>query len=519
MRLVLDEDSDRGNADVDRIADHFAVELVEQHSRSHYARFAVMKRRLRVVGVGYVGGSRGDSRFDVGKFCARMSDRSDYADVFKVFDEVEPALHFGSEGNDLYVSSRKFIVLIERFGSGFCNVLERLRADVFGGNERPFEVNAEHFRALILAFFANVFHVFEGFADILGALRHGRGEKARSSLFRDVFRNGLKSFFGAVHSVRAARAVDMLVDKSGENDTVGFENRLDVKLADRGDFAVLDRDIRFDQTLARDIRGNVFKSFHTRAALFDKSRRGFVADKHAVGMELKNACGNGFGDFALDEPVNRFCFVRAVSHNEDLFRVHNVFKSHGERLTRHFVDGREHTRVVLDRAFGKIDDMRYAAERSTRFVERDMSVRADPEHLNILLHGRKKRVVSVALRLTIDGFAVLDIRVLKIDIDMIEEVVAHKVNVTLIARIVESRVLVEVDGSDLLVARAVFLVVADHILVKPDRGGSRCESENRFGVGFNDGFHYFERLHAHFVVVFCDNDFHFIFSFAVIRRR
>lgn len=65
---------------------------------------------------------------------------------------------------------------------------------------------------------------------------------------------------------------------------------------------------------------------------------------------------------------------------------------------------------------------------------------------------------------------------------MIEQVVAHKVNVTLIARIVETGVLVEVYGLYLLVTRAVLFVVADHILVKSDRSGAGSESEVASGL-------------------------------------
>ena len=264
MRLVLDEDFDCGNAYVNGIADHFAIESVYKHSRAHYARLAVMERGLRVIRMSYVCCSCGDSRFHVGEFCARMSDGSDYADFSEVFNEVESSLHFGSERNDLYVPARDFVIFIKRFGSGFSDVFERLRAHVFGGNERSFEVNAENFRALLLTFLANGFYVFKGFADVFGALSHGRGEETGGTLFRDVFRDCLKGLFGAVHCVRSARTVDMLVDKSGEYHAVGIENRLYVvEFSDRDDLSVLERDIRFDKTFARDVRGYVFKSFHS----------------------------------------------------------------------------------------------------------------------------------------------------------------------------------------------------------------------------------------------------------------
>ena len=120
--------------------------------------------------------------------------------------------------------------------------------------------------------------------------------------------------------------------------------------------------------------------------------------------------------------------------------------------------------------------MRNASERSPRFVKRDMTVGTYAEYLNILLHNGKKGVVSVAFRFSVRRFTVFDISVFKVYIDMVEEIVPHKVDVTLIARIIETRIFVEVYRFNAFITRTVFLVVLYHIFIKTYGGRTRSES-------------------------------------------
>ncbi len=229
-------------------------------------------------------------------------------------------------------------------------------------------------------------------------------------------------------------------------------------------------------------------------------------------MKLKNTCGNVFRNLAFDKPENSLSLIRAVRKNENLLRVHYVFKSHSESLTGNFVYTFKQSRIIFNRAFGKIDDMRNATERRAGFVERDVSVRADAENLNILLHFFEKGVISVALRLSVCRFAVFDVGIRKVYIDMIEKIISHKIDVALVARYVKPRVLVEVYGFNLFIARSVLVVVFDHIFIKTYGGGTRCETDNGFGVGFNHVRHNFKSLLTHFIVIFRYNNLHFFVS-------
>ena len=229
-------------------------------------------------------------------------------------------------------------------------------------------------------------------------------------------------------------------------------------------------------------------------------------------MKLKNTCGNFFRNLAFDKPENSLSLIRAVRKDENLLRVHYVFKPHSESLTGNFVYTFKQSRIVFNRAFGKIDDMRNAAERRAGFVERDVSVRADAENLNILLHFFEKGVISVALRLPVCRFAVFNVCVRKVYIDMIEKIISHKIDVTLVARYVKPRVLVEIYGFDFSVTRSVLVVVFDHIFIKTYGGGTRCKPEYRVGFVLYDFRHDSECFFAHFIVIFRYNNLHFFVS-------
>ena len=120
-------------------------------------------------------------------------------------------------------------------------------------------MNAKNFRAFILALFSHFFNRLKSVCYIFGTLSHGRCQKARRPLSCKEFRNSLKRFNRSVHRVRSARAVDMLVDKPGDDNTVRFENRFDIFfVADIGNSAVFNSDIRFDYSYVFNINFYVF---------------------------------------------------------------------------------------------------------------------------------------------------------------------------------------------------------------------------------------------------------------------
>ena len=106
-------------------------------------------------------------------------------------DEFKSAVDFGRKRDDFYRIAARLVIFVEKFRAGLSDVFERLRAHMLGRDERAFEMNAENFRALILALFSDFFNRFERARYIFGALRHSRRQKSRRSFSRNEFRNGL----------------------------------------------------------------------------------------------------------------------------------------------------------------------------------------------------------------------------------------------------------------------------------------------------------------------------------------
>lgn len=70
-------------------------------------------------------------------------------------DEFKSAVDFGRKRDDFYRIAARLVIFVEKFRAGLSDVFERLRAHMLGRDERAFEMNAENFRALILALFSD----------------------------------------------------------------------------------------------------------------------------------------------------------------------------------------------------------------------------------------------------------------------------------------------------------------------------------------------------------------------------
>ena len=100
-------------------------------------------------------------------------------------------------------------------------------------------------------------------------------------------------------------------------------------------------------------------------------------------MVLKDARGDFFGDFSANGLKDRVRFARAARKDQDLFCFHNAFRSHRKGAAGNFVLALEEAGIHLDRVLGQRNGVRFFGERSSRLVESDMPVRADPEDLQI----------------------------------------------------------------------------------------------------------------------------------------
>ena len=178
-------------------------------------------------------------------------------------DELPRALFLGSERHDLNRVPACGVIFVEYVYIRLHDVFERLRALVRGGDKGTFQMDAEKPRARFRSRFAVFLHRLHRGEDIFPALRHRRGEERRRALARDGIRDRFERGQGAVHGVRAARAVDVFVDESGKDRRV-FGKRNDVRAfrvaADILDLPVEDKVAPF-YSLALDVYGAFLKAF------------------------------------------------------------------------------------------------------------------------------------------------------------------------------------------------------------------------------------------------------------------
>lgn len=64
----------------------------------------------------------------------------------------------------------------------------------------------------------------------------------------------------------------------------------------------------------------------------------------------------------------------------------------------------------------------------------------------------RSALLPVALRLSVRRLAVFDIGIFQIYVDMVEKIMPHKIDVALIAGIIQPRIFVQIGGADLFIA-------------------------------------------------------------------
>ena len=113
--------------------------------------------------------------------------------------------------------------------------------------------------------------------------------------------------------------------------------------------------------------------------------------------------------------------------------------------------------------------MRGLGELVGRLIEPDMAVVAQPKHLDIhAAHALNHRLVAGALLIAVRLGAVRDIGVVQVDVDILEQVVVHKVIVALVVISGQSSVLVEVHALYLGEIQISVLAALNQALVGAD---------------------------------------------------
>ena len=75
----------------------------------------------------------------------------------------------------------------------------------------------------------------------------------------------------------------------------------------------------------------------------------------------------------------------------------------------------------------------------------------------------------------------------------------------------QALVLIEVDRADMGIARAVFLMIGDHVRVQSEQRGARGKPQHRIRISLDDFQHHFRRFCRQLLVIFGDDNFHILF--------
>ena len=137
-------------------------------------------------------------------------------------------------------------------------------------------------------------------------------------------------------------------------------------------------------------------------------------------VHLQRRNGPHMANRLFDSMLQGTCFVVSVNDDKHFFRIHNGSNTYCESGFRYLVDVVvEETRVGDDGICRQVFFTRTACERRTRFVEGDMSIRADSTEekmysavvLNLLF-------IACALCLQISSITVEDVHILFADVDV-----------------------------------------------------------------------------------------------------
>lgn len=178
----------------------------------------------------------------------------------------------------------------------------------------------------------------------------------------------------------------------------------------------------------------------------------FVRYEQRVGVELNARDSVHVVDTLLDALCERMCLVLSDDNDKNLSCVHDGLHTYGQghswHLERVVV---EEPRVVQNSIVCKGLDTSSAGKGRAGLVESDVTIRADTSHEEVdSTNGLDLGFVLVAFRNQVWRVAVEDVDILRLDVDVGEEVVPHERVVAFRVRFGKGNVFVHVEGDHVL---------------------------------------------------------------------
>ena len=115
----------------------------------------------------------------------------------------------------------------------------------------------------------------------------------------------------------------------------------------------------------------------------------------------------------------------------------------------------------------------------TWLVEGDVTVVADAQQLNVHAAGLLYQLlIALALCLQILCGAAWNAGVFLVDVDVVEQIVVHKVTVALVVVAVQSCILVQVDSFYMAKVHSALVVHLNQLFIHSDRSGAGCQTQH-----------------------------------------
>ena len=240
---------------------------------------------------------------------------------------------------------------------------------------------------------------------------------------------------------------------------------------------------------------------------------GLVAGDDAVGMQLQSADRPRMIHAAFDAVAQGARFVVAIDDQQDLLGVAHRADADGQRGLRHLVRVVvEETGVGDKRILGQRAHTRARGQRGEGLVERDMPVDAATAHEQVdAAVGCDLILVALALRLGIRCQTVEDIDILRRDVNMVKEILVHKVPVALVVLARQTDVLVHIEGDDVLKGHLARFIHLNEVAVYTERRGAGRQTQHEGAVALmvvDRVRDMLRRPGTHFLIVVLNNQFH-----------
>ena len=203
------------------------------------------------------------------------------------------------------------------------------------------------------------------------------------------------------------------------------------------------------------------------------------ADDNLALEELKDGGGN-IGGYGTEERLfKNFCLTLTHCEKENLISVHNLTNAHGKCPGGNILTLCKEASVCIDGRVGEVNKACALGEGNIGLIEADVTVITDTENLHVnAAHGCDNCIVSCALCLGISGKTVGEIGVLFLNINVVEEIVMHKVGVALVVVGGKSNVLVEVYALYIGEGNLALVVSCDKLGIHTDGRRAGCKTEN-----------------------------------------